>query len=91
MASSRYRLETLLGRGSFGQVFKAVERSSNTIVAIKEVENVDEGSILQISVSGENFLDKFSHSKITGANPTTLNYNTSVVNIYSATNSMADF
>jgi serine/threonine protein kinase len=50
MAQSKYKKEEELGRGNFGVVYRATERSSNKMVAIKEVEDFDPNSSVLVSI-----------------------------------------
>jgi serine/threonine protein kinase len=60
MAMSKYDMKEELGRGSFGAVFRAVEKKKGKDFAIKQVENYDlEGSIPEVSI-----LKRVSHAYI---------------------------
>jgi serine/threonine protein kinase len=51
MALSKYDIHEKLGKGCFGEVYRATEKSTGTVFAIKYVENFDpEKSIPEVSV-----------------------------------------
>jgi serine/threonine-protein kinase 24/25/MST4 len=60
MSAERYTKRGLIGRGSFGEVFRGVDEMSRGIVAIKEVEDFDPNS----SVQEVSILRKVSHVSI---------------------------
>jgi serine/threonine protein kinase len=60
MALGKYDMKEELGRGSFGAVFRAVEKKTGKDFAIKQVENFDSNrSITEVSI-----LKRVSHDNI---------------------------